>query len=179
MKLKYALSFSDFLEYQLYFSSKSEVQQKNRKKSRNIVPLIYAILIIIVLFINQYIIATTFTIIAIAWYLFHPLYAKYRYKRHFEKHIKENYKNRIDKEVTLDFNEETKTLSATDSGTKTVIKASEFDKLIELKDHFFLKLKSEVALVIPKHVIADKSEFKKVFSNLNVGYTNETNWEWK
>lgn len=88
MKLIYVLSFSDFLEYQLYFSSKSEVQQKNRKKSRNVVPLIYAILIILVLFLNQYLIATTFTIIAIAWYLFHPLYAKHRYKKHFEKHIK-------------------------------------------------------------------------------------------
>ncbi|NRD22506.1 YcxB family protein [Winogradskyella litoriviva] len=179
MKLQFKLSFYDFLEYQLYFSSKSEVQQKNRKKSRNIVPLIYIGLIIIALIINQYIIAVTFFIAAILWYLFHPLYAKYRYKKHFEKHINENYKNRINKEATLNFIKESNVLEATDEGTKTSIKVSEFDKLIELKNHFFLRLKSEMSFVIPKHAIEDETEFKKLFLDLNIGYLDETDWVWK
>lgn len=180
MKLQYTLSFSDFLEYQLYFSSKSKVQQKNRKKSRIIVPIIYAVLILIAaLIIGNYILAITFTIIAVIWYLFHPIYAKYRYKKHFDKHVKENYKNRINKDVTLIFNNTSNTIEGVEAGIQTIINYSEFDTLIEVKDHFFLKLKSEVSLVIPKHAVDNINAFKALFLDYNIKYLDDTTWEWK
>ncbi|MUU77356.1 YcxB family protein [Winogradskyella endarachnes] len=179
MNLKYDLSFSDFLEYQLYFSSKSKVQQKNRKKSRIIVPIIYAVLILIAILIGNYILAITFAIIAIIWYLIHPVYAKYRYKKHFENHIKENYKNRIDKEISLTFNQNSRAIEGIEEGTQSTINYSEFDVLIEIKEHFFLKLKSNVSFIIPKRAIDDLKGFKKIFTDINIEIVDQTDWIWK
>ena len=53
MKLEYALDYSDFLEHQLYISSKSELHKKNRNRSRIIVPIIYIGLSLFLSFINE------------------------------------------------------------------------------------------------------------------------------
>ena len=179
MKLEYTLNFSDFLEYQLYFSSKSELHKKNRNKSRFVVPIIYIIFGLFILLIKKTELAIAFFVFAALWFLFYPLYSKWRYKRHFEKHIKENYKNRIGKLAVLNFDKNADFIETSDSGTQTKIQESEFDKLIELKDHYFLRLKSELSIIIPKRAISEHEEFKKLFSDINLEYVNEVNWEWK
>ncbi|NRD20952.1 YcxB family protein [Winogradskyella eckloniae] len=179
MKLEYTLNFSDFLEYQLYVSSKSELHKKNRNKSRIVVPIIYIILGAFILFIKKTELAIAFFGFAVLWFLFYPLYSKWKYKKHFEKHIKENYKNRIGKKATLNFDKDADFIEASDFGTQTKIQDSEFDKLIELKDYYFLRLKSELSLIIPKRAVSDQEKFKKLFSDINLEYVNELNWEWK
>lgn len=179
MKLEYILNFSDFLEYQLYASSKSELHQKKRKKIRIIVPIIYIALGLLMLFIKFTYQPIAIFGIAILWYLLYPVYSKWKYKKHFENHIKENYKNRIGKKVSLNFEKGVDFTEIFDSGTQTKIKNSEFDKLIEIKEHYFLRLKSELSLIIPKREIADQEKFKKLFSDINLEYVNELNWKWK
>jgi hypothetical protein len=66
-----------------------------------------------------------------------------------------------------------------DSGIQTKIKNSEFDKMIELKEHYFLRLKSELSLIIPKREIADQETFKKSFSDIDLNYVNDLDWKWK
>lgn len=179
MNIKYKLNFSDFLEYQLYVSSKSELHKKNRNKSRIVVPIIYMILGILTMYIEKIELAMIFFAFAILWYLFYPLYSKRRYRKHFEKHIKENYKNRIGKEAVLCFDKNTDVIETSDFGVQTKIKDSEFDKLIELKSHYFLRLKSELSLIIPKRAVSDQEQFKKMFSDIDIEYVDELNWEWK
>jgi len=53
MKLEYTLNFTDFLEYQLYVSSKSELHKKNRNKTRIVVPIIYIVFGLYILFIKK------------------------------------------------------------------------------------------------------------------------------
>lgn len=105
MKLEYTLNFSDFLEYQLYTSSKSKLHKKNRNKSRIIVPIIYIFLSALVFYFKGITLAIVFFVFATSWYLFYPLYSKWKYKTHFNKHIQEHYKNRIGKQATLVFNQ--------------------------------------------------------------------------
>jgi len=179
MKLEYTLRFSDFLEYQLYASSKSKLHKKNLRKIRIVVPIIYiafGMLMLYIQYLNQ---AIAIFGIALLWYLFYPLYSKWKYKKHFENHIRENYKNRIGKEVSLNFHKDMNFLETSDSGTQSRIKDSEFDKLIETKEHYFLRLKSELSLIIPKREVIDHENFKKLFSDLNLEYVNESNWKWK
>jgi len=179
MKLEYKLNNSDFLEYQLYISSKSKLHKKNRNKSRIIVPLIYIILGLYLIYIQNFEIGIVFFGIAILWYLFYPLRSKRRYKKHFEDHIKENYKNRIGKKVILEFDSDSDYIESSEFGTQSRINDSEFDKLIELKEHFFLKLKSELSIIIPKRAMDNISEFKKYLTDKNVEYVNELSWVWK
>ncbi|WP_405572273.1 YcxB family protein [Winogradskyella sp. Asnod2-B02-A] len=179
MTLEYQLNFSDFLEHQLYFSAKSKLHKKNRNKTRWVVPIIYMVLGLFLMFTKKNEIYILFFAFAILWYIFYPFYAKRRYKKHFENHINENFKNRIGKEVTLIFDKSSHVIESSDSGTQTKIKDSEFEKLIELKEHFFLRLKSELSLIIPKRAIKDIEAFKNHFSDLNLEYKNEIEWEWK
>ncbi|MGG5486029.1 YcxB family protein [Gaetbulibacter sp. PBL-D1] len=179
MKIEYTLNFVDFLEYQLYASSKSELHKKNRNKSRIVIPILYIILGFFILYITKSASAIAFFAFAILWYSFYPLYSKWKYKKHFEKHIKENYKNRIGKKIVLNFDKEVDFIETSDFGTQTKIQDSEFDKLIELKNHYFLRLKSELSLIIPKRAISEQEKFKKLFSDIDLDYINESNWEWK
>nr|MBI1229529.1 hypothetical protein [Cytophagales bacterium] len=179
MKLEYALDFSDFLEYQLYVSSKSELHRKNKNKLRNFIPILYIALGFILLSIKSIELAIVFFVIAILWFLFYPLYARRKYKRHFEKHIKENYKNRIGKKVMLNVGKGADFIEASDLGTQTKIQDSEFDKLIELKNHYFLQLKSESSIIVPKRAVSEQEAFKKLFSDINLEYVDELDWEWK
>lgn len=179
MKLEYTLNFSDFLECQLYVSSKSELHKKNRNKSRIVVPIIYIVLGLFILYLKKTELAILFFAFAVIWFLFYPLYSKWKYKKHFEKHIKENHKNRIGKKAILNFDKDSDFIETADFGTQTKIQNSEFDKLIELKDHYFLRLKSELTLIIPKRAVSEQEKFKKLFSDIDLEYVDELNWEWK
>ena len=179
MKLEYKLNFSDFLEYQLYLSSKSELHKKNRNRARIVVPIIYIVLGLIIFFTDKLGLALFFFVFAIIWLLFYPLYSKWKYKKHFEKHIKANYKNRVGKKAELIFDTDVDFLETSTFGAQSRIQASEFDKLIEIKEHYFLKLKSELSIILPKRAVIDHEKFKKLFSDINLEYVNELDWEWK
>jgi c-di-AMP phosphodiesterase-like protein len=176
MKINYKLKLSDFLEYQLYASSKSELQKKTINKTQIIVPIIYVILGGYIFISLNRVIGIIIILLGLLWYIFYPKYAKRRNKKHFEKHIIENYSNRVDKLIELEFTPEFMFEKELTSESKIMVQ--EFDKLIELKNHFFVQLKSKLAFVIPKHAISDEITFKKKISEYNVDYVNELNWKW-
>jgi len=178
MKLEYELNNSDFLEYQLYTSSKSELHKKKRFRSRIIVPIIYLLFGLFLVYKNQdKDIGIVFLGIAILWFVFYPMYSKWRYKNHFQKHIEENYKNRINKPVEIEIVENY--VNAKDFTSESKINGTELKKLIETKKHFFIKLATDVSLIIPKRSVENKTEFKRLVTELGAEYVDELNWEWK
>ena len=178
MNINYQLTNSDFLEYQLYTSSKSELHKKRRFRSRIIVPIIYLLFGLYLANKNQdYVIGIVFVVIAILWFLLYPMYSKWRYKRHFQKHVEENYKNRINKPVEIDIDENS--VNAKDFTSESKINGTELKELIETKNHFFIKLTTDLSLIIPKHSIENQIEFKKRVTELGAKYVDELNWEWK
>ncbi|MBB3125311.1 hypothetical protein FHS04_002855 [Mesoflavibacter sabulilitoris] len=178
MNINYQLTNSDFLEYQLYTSSKSELHKKRRFRSRIIVPIIY--LLIGLYFANKNEnggIGIIMGGIGIGWFAFYPMYSKWRYKRHFKKHVEENYKNRINKPVEIDFDENS--VNAKDFTSESKINGTELKELIETKDHFFIKLTTDLSLIVPKHSIENQTEFKKRVTEFGAEYVDELNWKWK
>ena len=178
MTINYQLTNSDFLEYQLYTSSKSELHKKRRFRSRIIVPIIYVLFGLYLANKNgDNGIGIVFAGIGILWFVFYPLYSKWRYKNHFKKHVEENYKNRINKPVEIDFDENS--VNAKDFTSESKINGTELKELIETKDHFFIKLTTDLSLIVPKHSIENQMEFKKRVTELGAEYVNELNWKWK
>ncbi|MEH1009459.1 YcxB family protein [Winogradskyella sp. ECml5-4] len=178
MTLNYQLTNSDFLEYQLYTSSKSELHKKRRFRSRIIIPIIY--LVLGIYFANKnggYGFGITFASFGILWFAFYPLYSKWRYKNHFKKHVEENYKNRINKPVKIDFDENS--VNVKDFTSQSRINGTELKELIEIKDHFFIKLTTDISLIVPKHSIENQTEFKTRVTELGAEYVDELNWKWK
>lgn len=178
MKINYKLTNADFLEYQLYTSSKSELHKKKRSRSRIVIPIIYVILGLY--FVNKNennSIGIVFTGVGIFWFVCYPMYSKWRYKRHYQKHIEENYKNRINTPVEIDF--DAQAILAKDFTSESKINGSELKELIEMKNHFYIKLTTDLCLIVPKHAIKDLEEFKKRVTQLGAKYVDELHWKWK
>jgi len=177
MKINYKLKLSDFLEYQLYASSKSKLHNKTIKRTQFFVPVVYIILGIYIFLTLNRVIGIISILLGLLWYIFYPKYAKRRNKKHFEKHIIENYSNRVDKLIELEFTPQFMFEKELTSESKIMVQ--EIDKLIELKDYFFVQLKSKLTFVIPKHAISDENIFKKKISEYDVDYVNELSWKWE
>ncbi len=177
MRLKYKLINSDFLEYQLYTSSKSEATKKRLRNIRIFIPIAY---LLFGLYLwnrdGQVSGLIMFGILALLWFIFYPKYAKWKYKRHFLNHIKEHYSNRINKPVELDLNDDF--VDTKDHASESGIKASELKKLIELPNHYFLKMSTDLSLIIPKNAISDQNRFKEKIKKWKIDYVNELNWKW-
>lgn len=178
MNINYKLTYSDFLEHQLYTSSTSKLHNKKRFKARILIPIIYILLAIFTFIKNN---NSSFPLIlaavAVLWFLFYPLYSKWYYKKHFKKHLKENYKNRVNIHVEIYFDADF--VNAKDVTSESKIKGTEIKELIETQNHFFLKLKTNLSFIIPKYAIENPDVFKKVMANYGAAYVNELNWKWK
>lgn len=62
---------------------------------------------------------------------------------------------------------------------KSKINRTELKELIETKDHFYIKLSTDLSLIVPKHSIENETEFKNRITELGAEYVDELNWEWK
>ncbi len=178
MTVKYQLTNTDFLEYQLYTSSKSESHKKKRRNNRFIFPIIYfAYGCYLTNKDENYIGIIIFGIISILWFLLYPKYSQWRYKRHFRKHVKENYKNPINTSVEIVFDENF--VNVKDYTSESKINGAELKELIETKGHFFIKLTTDLSLIVPKHSVENQTELKKRITEMGAKYIDELIWVWK
>lgn len=178
MNIQFKLTNNDFLTYQLYTSSTSKLHQKERLRARLLVPLIYLGFVVFSIYNDDsLILITVFTLLAVLWFLFYPFYAKWKYKRHFQKHILHHYKNKINKPVGITLEDDEILIKDVTSDTR--IKRAEIKEITEISNHFFIKLSTDVSLVIPKHVVSNKSEFIDYFIQDGVNYVDALNWKWK
>lgn len=178
MKIEYTLTEEDFLEYQLYITSKSESIRKKRLIAKFAVPILYVLISIFFYFYDNNKNAILICIfLGALWLLIYPFYSKYRYKRFYLNHIKKNYTNKLDHIDALKLGNNTY-FYIKEQGKEGKIKTSEAEKLIELKNHFFLQMKKGGAIIIPKNYVLNMESFKKIIADLNITYTNETDWKW-
>lgn len=178
MNLNYKLTNSDFLEYQLYVSSKSKLYRKRLRNGRIILPIIYLVYgFYLTNKDGNYIGILIFGITAILWFVLYSKYSKWRYKKHFQKHVEENYKNRINKPIEIVFGENS--LNTKDYTSESKINGTELKELIETKNHFFIKLTTDSSLIVPKHSVENKAEFKNRVLQMGAEYVDELNWKWK
>lgn len=178
MKLSYQLTLEDYLEHQLYVSSKSPAVQKKRRNSRIIMAVVYAILGLLMLrFADDYILVGLFFAIAVGWFFAYPLYSRNRYRRHYEKHIHDNYQNRINVPVEMEIDAEF--ILAKDKSGESKVKNSEVKALVSLPRIFLIQLKNDTSFILPKGYVSDGKKLENTFKNLGVQVKDETAWEWK
>lgn len=178
MKINYILTNFDFLEYQLYTSSKSQLIKKKRKRAKYFVFIVYILIGLYFAYINKNnIVGGIIGFFGLLWFVFYPKYSKWNFKRHFKKQINENYKNRVEKplqmELTKDF------IYVKSSTSESKISSTELKQLIETENHFFLKLITDLSFIIPKNAVENNIEFKKRATEIGAEYVNELNWTWK
>ncbi len=178
MKIEYTLKEEDFLEYQLYTTSLSKAITKKRLIARFAVPILYVLVAIFFYFYDNNQDAILICIfLGALWLLFYPFYSKHKYKRSYLKHIKKSYADRLDQVDALKLGNSTY-FYIKEQGKEGKIRTTDVDKLIELKDHFFLQMKKQGAIIIPKNYVLNTEAFKKKIAELNIDYLNKTDWRW-
>ncbi|SHG08855.1 YcxB family protein [Flavobacterium johnsoniae] len=182
MELKYTLTENDYLQQQLYLASKSKLIKKQRIKSRLLVLIILLVIGFLFYMAQNIFLTYYFGGSGVICFFLYPIYLKFYYQRHYRKYIKENFKNRIGIISTLLFKEDVLEAYSENIGSSEV-KFSAFENISEIKDYFFIALKTGVSIMIPKSEIinieAVRSELKMITEKIGINFISELNWKWK
>jgi chaperonin cofactor prefoldin len=96
-------------------------------------------------------------------------------KRSCKKHNKRNYSYRFDEKVYIEINNQ---IAHTRNKTgESIFYISAIEEIDETDKHFFVKIKSGEALIIPKHKI-QTDELRSEFETLGLK-VNEVTCKWK
>lgn len=178
MKLDYHLTLDHFLEHQLYASNQSASVQKKRQNSRIILAAAYVLLGLIMLSISdRTVLGVVFIVLGLGWFLFYPNYSKWRYKRHYERYIKEHYQSRINVPIELEIHPDY--LLSKDKTGESRVNKDEIEALIYLPNIYLIKMKSGVSFIIPQDSVIDQEKWKETFQQIGIEIKDETAWEWK
>jgi len=181
VKIEYQLNENDFLIYQLYIASKSDRIKKKRQRNRIIIPILYLVLGIFLFWGNQILMPTLLVILGLLWFFFYPIWEKRRYVNHYKAFIQENYKLRLGRIVTLEFDNEY--ILAKDNGSESKVLATELVEMIELPTIILMKLGGGQSFILPKNEIPQLEELKanlrELAHYLKIKYEIEGEWEWK
>jgi hypothetical protein len=177
------LDENDYLTYQLYTASKAPRIKKARTRGWIITTL--ASLCMAYLFFENYndLLAYYFLIAAGVSLIFHPLYSRWRYKRHYRKYIEDNYKNRIGQECALEITDDV--IITKDKTGEGRINTTEVEEINEIKDFYFIKIKTGVSLIIPKlktdtkDLAVIENGLKQLAEKKGIKWNVELNWKWR
>jgi hypothetical protein len=75
---------------------------------------------------------------SVLFLVFYPFCSRWRYKRHYQKFIRENYKNRFNEPAIIELTDEDVLNRDKTGGSK--VNASETEEINETGSHLFLKL---------------------------------------
>ena len=176
MVYEYQLGEADFIEYQLFTVSKSPLMLRKKRNSR-ILLTIGASCIAGYFYANDNVgMSYYFALIALLTSLFYPKYYKWRNKKHFTNFIRANYVSRFNKPSSIELT--SSQIIARDESGEGRVQLTEVDKVSETKNHFFLKMKSNDSLIIPKAKLSNNQDLKAEFNKLNILIEDELEWEW-
>ena len=177
----YQLEEHDYHTHLLYTISKSS----NANKVRANIRLLMTISFLLFAFIaygngskNQMV---YFIFLAIVSFIVMPFYTRWSYKKAYLKHVRLYYKDRMSEPTSITFND--RTFSISDNHGTSDLNTSEIEQINEIKDYYFLKLKSGQSIIIPllkienREVLSD--ELHAISTALEIPLNNETNWIWK
>jgi len=181
MTINYKIDENDFLTHQLFVASKSDRIKKKRKRNKVILPLIYVAFGLLFLFQDKVSLAIIFFFISLLWFFVYPLWERRHYIKHYKGFIKENYKDRLGRTVTLEFNNEY--ILAKDNGSERKILTTELEEIREIPTTIFVRLKGGQSLILPKDKITDfdkvKARLVELADHVKIKYDTDENWEWK
>lgn len=111
----------------------------------------------------------------LVWFYF-PKYFNSRYKRYYLNYVKENYKNRIGIDETLEFTDSY--IKSTSKIGEGQVNLTEIEYTSEIPKYLILKISTGEAIIIPTKGIENIDELKSFLIEENYNYKNELDWKW-
>ena len=173
---------NDFLTYQLYTASKTPTIKNARIRGWVLTTAAFICMTYLFFTSNNDLLGYYFLAASILSLIFYPFYFAWRYKRHYERYIEDTYKNRFGEEYTLEINEEF--ILTKDKTGEAKINNTEIEEINEIKDFYFVKVRTGVSLIISK-VKTDPHDLEILVKRLRelvdkkgIKHNVELNWKW-
>lgn len=177
MKLEFKINEQDFLDFQLFTASKSE-KINWKKKNGWISYTAGSIALACYFYLNENnAMMVYFGLVGIVSGIFYPTYFRWRYKKHYQAHIREHYSKRFGQVETLEINNDW--MITADNVSEGKIKLSEIERIDETNNHFFLKISSGHSLLIPKRELENIETVREKFKDIGFHVNDERKWAWK
>ncbi|MDH8701316.1 hypothetical protein M2138_000657 [Dysgonomonadaceae bacterium PH5-43] len=178
MKLEFTIDEQDFLDFQLLTASQSGRIKRKMRSAWIFLTLFFVGISILNFYYNYHSVTSSviFGIFAVVCGLFYPRYFWWKYKKSYQTHIKDNYKNRFGETEYIEFRENV--IFTKDKIGEGTINISEIDRVDETEKHFFVQIKTGVALIIPKYKITNPDEVRDKFKSLGFTVNTIVNNKW-
>lgn len=181
MTLQYSLDEHDYLEHLLFTATKSDTIKKKRLKNWIITTAVFFCLSIVFFFTHDMKLVYGCWIIGLITFIFYPMYERHHYKKFYQKHAADAYKERSNVPCTVTINETT--IDTKDKTGETKLNLSELKDIVETGRYFYLRLKSSGSLIMPKQKMGNQEilhlELQHLASRLNIPFSTDLGWEWK
>ena len=177
------LDENDYLTHQLYTASKTPRIKRARVRGWIITTVAFLSMSFLFFENNNDLPGYYFLISSFLSLVLYPFYSRARYRRHYQKHITDTYKNRFGEICTVEINDEfilTKDITA-----EAKINTSEIEEINEIRDFYFIKLKTGGSLIISKvKTVPQELErltkgIEKLVDKNGVQHNIELDWKWR
>ena len=175
LRFIYHLFEEDYLIFQLFSGSKSELIEK---KKRNEWMLLWFLPLVFGLYnlTNSNVwLGIYFFVIGLLTALFYKKYFNYRYKKRYQKIIRMSYKDSFGAEDVLELTQNH--LIVKNTTGQGEVEFSEIEAVNEISTHLFIKLKSGSSLILPKKEV-DTEKLKEVLTMQSINIKEELDWKW-
>ena len=178
MKLDYKLSEEDYLQFLLFASDQMPRTARKRLNGRIGVTITFVILGWLMYSNNpdELFLPVYFWVMAAVSAVFYNKYFRWRYRKHFRKHVQESYQGRIGKDATLVISEEE--ILTSDPTGEGKIKISEIESVNETTDHFFLKMSNGMSIIIPKRSELHPAQVRDTLMARGLKIKDFHGWKW-
>ncbi|GAB6123285.1 YcxB family protein [Dysgonomonas termitidis] len=182
LELNYDFDEEDFLQLQMYFASKDEMQIKQRKKEKYKIMGLSFLCGLLLFFDEGYRLLSYFFLgSSVFFFAIYPWWSVWFYKRMYRKHISESSRADFPYNTKLLFGNDVIELE-TKKGHRH-FSVNDMDAIIETGYYFFITMSYEVTIIIPKHRINNVEEVRTHLLRYNeyshVSFVEDLNWKWR
>ncbi|MCC3160096.1 YcxB family protein [Hymenobacter sp. 15J16-1T3B] len=180
MQVAYALQAEDLLHYQLYAASKSPLVRRNRRRSWLIATLAFVSLAVLFYLERITSLAVYFALLAGGSAALFPLYSRWRYKRHYRKHVETHYQDQVGAPVALELTDTL--LKSADRASRNELQLRELYQIAETPQAFLLRYSPAGAVIVPKRQVdaaALASELRRLATLHGIEYVDDRSWQWQ
>ncbi|MDD5092762.1 MAG: YcxB family protein [Dehalococcoidia bacterium] len=154
IELNFQVTKEDYLRFLMYSSGESSLQRGRRKRNRIIVTILLGAISAIGFSSGIIALGGTFSALTVLAYILHPRFTKWWYEKRYSKFINKTYREKIGKEAIFRLEEDG--IYESGAGTEGKIEFSAVRSIVELENHFLIRLKQSASIILPKERLNKK-----------------------
>jgi len=176
MKHQITLTENDYLTFQLYDSSTNPTKRKARRRGYIIITLA-SLPFIFHGYRNGYDFAFYFGIACfVLAAMFGSMYFKWSAKKHYINHVRDAYKKLTDEKFEIEISDDV--ISTVEKTGSSTVKISEISVVIEIPNHYLIRLTTGPTLILPKTNAALNEEILAMIERHKIDHEVQLDWKW-